>query len=241
MGDKKSRSLGRIDGRLFRIAGRIVQASEAEDSNDPVGRLTQWASWAEDVHSFHWVRAWCTSSILFDLRMTDNRGRGSPDRKKSILKRTDGAAANSPRPRPDLESSDQEMEKLIVDSGASDAGSGTEALSPAGRRLRPPVASPKRKPAYSTAYSAVRTPAQGPQTRPERTVAVGNLHRRNPSVSVSAFKAATSHPLGIESDHGRDRSNSEKTLGVAVDDWPFVDSSPVEEVTSVSLPINKAT
>ena len=129
MGDKKSRSLGRIDGRLFRIAGRIVQASEAEDSNDPVGRLTQWASWAEDVHSFHWVRAWCTSSILFDLRMTDNRGRGSPDRKKSILKRTDGAAANSPRPRPDLESSDQEMEKLIVDSGASDAGSGTEALS----------------------------------------------------------------------------------------------------------------
>jgi hypothetical protein len=169
--------------------------------------------------------------------MTDNRGRGSPDRKKSILKRTDGAAANSPRPRPDLESSDQEMEKLIVDSGASDAGSGTEALSPAGRRLRPPVASPKRKPAYS----AARTPAQGPQPRPDRAIAVGNLHRRNPSVSVSAFKAATSHPLGTESDNGHDHSNSEKTLGVAVDDWPFVDSSPVEEVTSVNLPINKGT
>jgi len=46
MGDKKSRSLGRIriDGRLFRIAGPIVQASEAEDSNDPVGRLAQWVA-----------------------------------------------------------------------------------------------------------------------------------------------------------------------------------------------------
>lgn len=150
--------------------------------------------------------------MIFIIIFLDNRGRASPDRKKSILKRsgdtmTGGGGCGSTSVGSTSagalsDHTDTEMEKLIGGGGATASESGSEPFSPivGQRSSRPRMTDGLLLGIGGGGNKTNRKPCRASTTTPD---SIGHI-----SVNMGGGIGTTS---------------------CALDDWPFADYSPTDE------------
>jgi len=147
----------------------------------------------------------------------DNRSRGSPDEKKSILKRSaqggaSGGSGSGASAANTTTASDQEMEKLISESGTTVSESGSEPLTPVMVQRWT-----KDKTVSRTSSSTIQ-PVGGEQGSGKaaglQSGSVGSQYVTRPRTS------------------GTNQQPTSAPIAGLMDDWPFVDSSPTEEASN---------
>lgn len=186
------------------------------------------------VHSPHNYKKWyqclfdsfffLSSSISFFRRISyhrnsvDNRSRGSPDEKKSILKRSaqggaSGGSGSGATAANTSTTSDQETENLISESGISVSESGSEPLTPVMVQRWT-----KDKTVSRTSSSTIVQPVGGEQSSGKAaglpSGSVGSQYVTRPRTS------------------GTNQQPTSAPIAGLMDDWPFVDSSPTEEASN---------